>query len=74
VLSDLLDDVQLLGRDIWYLYEGAPAHSTRDFKNWLDANLENRWIVRNGPVLWPARSQDLNPCDFFMGPFKTDCV
>jgi hypothetical protein len=29
---------------------------------------------RNGPGLWPARSPDLNPCDFFMGPFKTDCV
>jgi hypothetical protein len=32
----------------------------------LDANLENRWIGRNGPVLWPARSPDLNPCDFFL--------
>jgi hypothetical protein len=31
-------------------------------------------IGRNGPVLWPARSPDLNLSDFFMGPFKTDCV
>jgi hypothetical protein len=51
----------LVRRDMWYLYEGAPAYSTRDFKNWLDANLENRWVVRIGPVLWPARSPDLNP-------------
>jgi hypothetical protein len=29
-------------------------------------NLENRWIGRDGPVLWPARSPDLNPCDFFL--------
>jgi hypothetical protein len=36
--------------------------------------LENRWIGRNGPVLWPARSTDLSPCDFFMGPFKTNCL
>jgi hypothetical protein len=23
-------------------------------------------IDRNAPVLWPARSLDLNPCDFFL--------
>jgi hypothetical protein len=75
-LSNLLDDVPLeVRRDMWYLHDGAPAHSARGVKNWFDANLENRWIGRNGPVLWPARSPDLNPCDFFfMGPFKTDCV
>jgi hypothetical protein len=67
-LSDLLDDVPLqVRRDMWYLHDGAPAHSaSRGVKNWLDANLENRWIGRNGPVLWPARSPDLNPCDFFL--------
>jgi hypothetical protein len=66
-LSDLLDDVPLqVRRDMWYLHDGAPAHSARGVKNWLDANLENRWIGRNGPVLWPARSPDLNPCDFFL--------
>jgi hypothetical protein len=51
---------------MWYLHDGAPGHSTPGVKNWLDANLENRWIGRNGPVLWPARSPDLNPCDFFL--------
>jgi hypothetical protein len=66
-LSDLLDDVPLqVRRDMWYLHDGAPAHSVRGVKNWLDANLENRWIGRNGPVLWPARSPDINPCDFFL--------
>jgi hypothetical protein len=71
-LSDLLDDVPLqVRRHMWYLHDGP--HEV--LINWLDANLENRWIGRNGPVLWPARSPDLNPCDFFfMGPFKTDCV
>jgi hypothetical protein len=58
-LSDLLDDVPLqIRRDMWYLHDGAPAHSARGVKNWLDAILENRWIGRNGPVLWPARSPD----------------
>jgi hypothetical protein len=52
VLNDLLDDVPLLvRRNMRYLHDGAPAHSARDVKNWLDANLENRWIGRDGPVL-----------------------
>jgi hypothetical protein len=67
-LSVLLDDVPLqVRRDMWYLHDGAPAHSARAVKNWLNANLENRWIGRNGPVLWPARSPDLNSRDFFYG-------
>jgi hypothetical protein len=62
------NDVPLLTRrDMWYLHDGAPTHSTRDVNNWLDANLENPWIGRNGQVLSPARSLDLNPCDFFYG-------
>ncbi|GBM88486.1 hypothetical protein AVEN_269361-1 [Araneus ventricosus] len=29
----------------------------------------DRWIGRGGPVLWPPRSPDLTPLDFFpMGP------
>jgi hypothetical protein len=50
---------------MWSLHDGAPVHSVRNVKNWLDTNLENLWISRNGPVLWPGRSPDLNPCDFF---------
>jgi hypothetical protein len=62
--SDPLDDVPLqVRRDMWYLHDGAPAHSARGVKNWLDANLENWWIGRNGPVLWPARSPNLKPYD-----------
>jgi hypothetical protein len=57
----------LVGRDMWYLHDRAPTHSARDVKNWLDPNLENRWIGRNGSVLWPARSPDLNLYDFFYG-------
>jgi hypothetical protein len=32
------------------------------FCQWLLASS----IGRNGPVFWPARSPDLNPCDFFL--------
>jgi hypothetical protein len=31
-----------------------------------NTNLENRWIDRDGPDFWPARSPDLNPCDLFL--------
>jgi hypothetical protein len=33
---------------------------------WLNNNFGEKWIGRYGPFLWPARSPDLNPCDFFL--------
>jgi hypothetical protein len=32
----------------------------------MDISFPNRWIGRAGPILWPPRSPDLNPCDFFV--------
>jgi hypothetical protein len=59
-LSDLLDDVPLQVGGICGTYmTERPLIVHEVLKNWLDANLENRWISRNGPVLWPARSPDL---------------
>jgi hypothetical protein len=59
-----MDDVTLLVQR--NIHDGAPVHSARNVKIWLDANLENPWIGRKSPVLWPGRSPDLNPCDFFL--------
>ncbi|CAH1378390.1 unnamed protein product, partial [Tenebrio molitor] len=38
-------------------------------RNWLNENFSGRWIGRNGPVAWPARSPDLNLCDFFLSGY-----
>lgn len=65
--ENFLDDVPLATRrNMWYLHDGAPAHHTRDVREWLNEAFPRKWIGRNGPVSWPPRSPDLNSCDFFL--------
>lgn len=67
-LPGLLEDVPLnIRQDMWLLQDGAPAHFGREVREFLDTTFENNWIGRGGPVAWPPRSPDLNPCDFFYG-------
>lgn len=72
-LEDLLEDVPLgARRRMWLQHDGAPAHSSALVREWLTRNFEGRWIGRHGPVLWPARSPDLTPLDYFLwGHVKT---
>ena len=53
------------GRLIWQ-QDGAPPHWYRPARLWLDQNFGQRWIGRNGPMAWPARSPDLTACDFWL--------
>lgn len=50
----------------FYQMDGAPPHNTRIVGETLDQMFEDRWIANNGPFLWPPRSPDLNPLDFFV--------
>lgn len=45
--------------------DGCLAHYARDVRNYLDETYHRRWIGRLGPILWPPRSPDLNPLDFY---------
>lgn len=66
-LPELLEDVSLMQRTtMWYQQDGAPPHYGREIKNYLDSKYPNRWIGRNGPTHWPARSPDLTVMDFFV--------
>lgn len=58
----------------WYQHDGAPAHSSSQARAWLDVAFPGHWIGRNGPVLWPARSPDLSPLDFFLWGYIKDRV
>jgi hypothetical protein len=67
-LDDLLYDVRVpLARhqNMLLQLDGAPVHHAIAVQNLLNANFPRRWIGRNGPVLWPPRSPDLTPLDFF---------
>jgi transposase len=51
---------------IWFQQDGAPPHYATAVRNWLNVQFPDRWIGRRGAVEWPARSPDLNPCDFYL--------
>jgi hypothetical protein len=53
-------------QNMWLLDDGAPPHNRRVVRDYLDISFADRWIGRNGPISWPARSPDLNPCDFYL--------
>lgn len=68
-LPPLFEDIPIgIRRRMWFMHDGAPAHFSRIARNWLNQprNFGNHWIGRGGPVVWPARSPDLNPLDFFL--------
>lgn len=51
--------------DVIFQHDGAPPHFTLDVREWLD-NTFDEWIGRGGDILWPPRSPDYNPLDFFL--------
>ncbi|OXU30556.1 hypothetical protein TSAR_016220 [Trichomalopsis sarcophagae] len=59
---------------LWYQQDGAPAHYARDVRTFLNQRFPNRWIGRAGPFLWPPKSPDLNPLDFFLYGYVKDAV
>lgn len=66
-LPQFLDDVPLDTRyAMWFMHDGAPAHFSMLAREFLTVTYGDRWIGRGGPHLWPARSPDLNPLDFFL--------
>jgi hypothetical protein len=50
-------------RHSYFMQDGATAHTATYSKNVLNEVFEKRLISRG---LWPARSPDLNPCDFYL--------
>lgn len=60
--------------EVWFQQDGAPAHYARLVREYLDLVFPNRWIGRLGPMLWPPRSPDLTPLDFFLWGFLKDKV
>ena len=44
----------------------VPAHYFRRVREILDECFPDRWIGRDGPIVWPARSLDLNVLDYFV--------
>lgn len=45
--------------------DGAPPHWSLEVRSLLNQKFPGRWIGRDGPFHWAARSPDLTPLDFF---------
>lgn len=75
-LEDELDEhIPLaLRRNMWFMHDGAPAHFSVQVRQYLNEAYGTRWIGRGGPCVWPARSPDLNPLDFYLWGHLKDLV
>lgn len=59
---------------MYYQQDGAPAHNARIISEFLDATFPGNWIGNREPYLWPARSPDLSPLDFFLWGYPKGTV
>lgn len=62
LLENLPEDVR---ETMWLQNDGCPAHYAAAVREYQNETYPGRWIGRLGPILWPPRSPDLNPLDFF---------
>ncbi|GFV01547.1 uncharacterized protein TNCV_2961411 [Trichonephila clavipes] len=51
---------------MWFQHDGASSHFSVDVRSTLDRAYQGRWIGRDSPVNWRARSPDLSCLDFFL--------
>jgi Helix-turn-helix domain (DUF4817) len=58
----------------YFQQDGAPAHNALISRNYLNENYPQKWIGTHGPILWPARSPDITPLDFFIWGYIKDKV
>ncbi|KAJ8940674.1 hypothetical protein NQ318_017723, partial [Aromia moschata] len=66
-LTDKLDELPLSYRTrLFFQQDGCPAHHAVTVRNWLNSEFNEHWIGRDGPILWPPRSNDLTILDFYL--------
>ena len=59
---------------MWFQQDGATAHTARMSMELLREHFPERLISLRGDLLWPARSPDLAPCDFFLWGYLKSIV
>ncbi|GBN43390.1 hypothetical protein AVEN_138006-1 [Araneus ventricosus] len=58
-----------------FMQDGAPPHIATPVKQLLNLHFGNdRIISRHFLTVWPPRSPDLNPCDFWLWGYVKDVV
>ena len=52
--------------NVWFQQDGETAHTSRCAMGILREMFPSHLISLRSDIGWPARSPDLNPCDFFL--------
>jgi len=60
--------------EVFYQQDGAPPHSHRDMRAFLDENLQGHWIGRRGTFEFTPRSPDLTHVDLYFWGTLNDVV
>lgn len=68
-----LDELENI-HQLHFQQDGAPPHFSALVTDALNEKFGDRWIGRQGPMLWPPRSPDLTPCDFFLWGYIKNIV
>ena len=56
------------------MQDGAPPHFNCFVTDVLNERFSDVSLGRGGPILWPPRSPDLSPLDFFLGGYIKNVV
>ena len=62
---------QKLYGSYYFQQDRAPAHSAKTFQTWWEVQFGPKFVKKD---IWPPRSSDLNPCDFFFWGYFKDRV
>ncbi|GFT86302.1 transposable element Tc3 transposase [Trichonephila clavipes] len=60
--------------ELWFQQDGATCHTARATIDLLKDTFGDRLISRFGPVIWPPRSCDLTPLDYFLWGYVKSLV
>jgi hypothetical protein len=75
-LDDLFDEHG--AKKVWFQQDGATAHTSRRSLRILREMCPGHVVFLRGDFVWPQRSPDFTPCDFFSGaaskPIYTNIV
>ena len=68
------EDSEEASSDSIFMQDGAPAHTSRMAMEWLENRFPGRLISNKSDFIWPPRSPDLNPLDFFLWGYMKEQI
>ena len=70
----MLPQLEQYQPQVIFQQDGAPPHRGLAVRQFLNDTFPDRWIGRDGPILWPPHFPDITPLDFFPWGYVKDFV